>query len=111
MRPEDRDAAYLWDMIEAARDIAEFVKGVHYVHFAAGKQVRYAVERQLTVIGEAANLVRCDQKGTGSDPRAGTPHSPVAAYLPLNRGITSRAKRSMFSLCSSSSMPWKLAMK
>jgi uncharacterized protein with HEPN domain len=57
MRPEDRNLAYLWDMREAAREISEFVKGVKYIEFVENRMVRYAVERQLMVIGEAANHV------------------------------------------------------
>lgn len=57
MRPEDRDAALLWDMHEAAREVVEFVQGVSFVAFTRDKKLRYAVERQLTVIGEAASRV------------------------------------------------------
>lgn len=54
MLPEDRDLALLWDMKEASRDISEFVRGVAFAQFASNKMLRYAVERQLLVIGEAA---------------------------------------------------------
>lgn len=57
MLPEDRDAALLWDMREAARDIVAFMQGVEFIHFTANKILRYAVERQLLVIGEAAKRV------------------------------------------------------
>lgn len=57
MRPEDRDAALLWDMREAAREIQEFTQGVKYAQFASDKMRRYAVERQIMVIGEAARQV------------------------------------------------------
>jgi len=57
MQPEERDAAYLWDMLEAAREINQFVQGLTYKDFAQNKTVRYSVERQLMVIGEAANHV------------------------------------------------------
>ena len=57
MRPEDRNLAYLWDMREAAREISAFVKGVTYIEFVENRMIRYAVERQLMVIGEAANHV------------------------------------------------------
>jgi len=52
---EDRDLALLWDMREAARDITTFLQGVTFFHFDSNKMLRYAVERQLVVIGEAAN--------------------------------------------------------
>ncbi len=57
MPPEDRDVALLWDMREAAREIVEFTRGVAFAHFAGNKMLRYAVERQLVVIGEAAKRV------------------------------------------------------
>jgi uncharacterized protein with HEPN domain len=57
MPPEDRDLALLWDMREAARDISEFIKGLEYIHFASNKMLRYAVERQILVLGEAAKRV------------------------------------------------------
>jgi uncharacterized protein with HEPN domain len=63
MRPEERDAAYLWDMLEAAKEIIQFVQGMTFSEFEQNKAVRYAVERQLLVIGEAANHVSPEFKG------------------------------------------------
>jgi uncharacterized protein with HEPN domain len=57
MRPKERDLAYLWDMREEARQIAAFVKGVPYAKFVSNNMIRYAVERSLMIIGEAANHV------------------------------------------------------
>jgi uncharacterized protein with HEPN domain len=57
MRPEEHDLAYLWDMREAASDIVSFVKGVKYAGFIQNRLIRFAVERQLLVIGEAANHI------------------------------------------------------
>ena len=57
MRPDERDFAYLWDMREEARQIAEFLNGVSKDEFIADKRIRYAVERSLMIIGEAANHV------------------------------------------------------
>ena len=54
MRPEERDLAYLWDMRQAAREITAFMLGTAYAKFEQDKILRYAVERQLLVIGEAA---------------------------------------------------------
>ncbi len=54
MQPEERDLSYLWDMRKAAREIAEFMQGVSYESFKDDKKLRYAIERQLLVIGEAA---------------------------------------------------------
>ena len=52
-----RDLAYLWDMRAAAREIMDFMQGVSQAEFERNNQLRYAVERQLLVIGEAARHV------------------------------------------------------
>jgi uncharacterized protein with HEPN domain len=54
MAPEERDAALLLDLITAAREIESFLAGVEAARFESDKLLRYAVERQLIVIGEAA---------------------------------------------------------
>jgi uncharacterized protein with HEPN domain len=46
--------SYLWDMREAARDIAGFMRGIKFHEFEKNKMLRSAVERQLLIIGEAA---------------------------------------------------------
>jgi uncharacterized protein with HEPN domain len=57
MLPEEKDAALLWDMRQAASEIAQFVKGVTCERFQSNNMLRYAVERQILVIGEAAKNV------------------------------------------------------
>jgi uncharacterized protein with HEPN domain len=57
MQPETKDAAYLWDILQAARDILDFTTGMSFEQFAKDKKTRFAVERQLLAIGEAANHV------------------------------------------------------
>jgi uncharacterized protein with HEPN domain len=53
--PLDEQArAFLWDIHQAAREIEEFLRGVQFHEFEKNKVLRYAVERQLLVIGEAA---------------------------------------------------------
>ena len=54
MQPEDRDLSYLWDMRQAATEIIEFMRGVSYDSYEHDKKLRYAIERQLMVIGEAS---------------------------------------------------------
>ena len=54
MLPDEQTKAYLWDIREAAREINEFIRGVKFHQFEKNKMLRYAVERQLHVIGEAA---------------------------------------------------------
>jgi uncharacterized protein with HEPN domain len=57
MQPEDRDIAFLWDIFEAAKDIHEFVRETTFQEFSLDKKTRYAVERQLLIIGEAAKRI------------------------------------------------------
>jgi uncharacterized protein with HEPN domain len=57
MRPEERETAYLWDKQVAGRENIQFTTGTDQAGFAGEKTLRYAVERQLLVIGEAANHV------------------------------------------------------
>ena len=54
---DDRDSSYLWDMRKYAREITEIMAGVVHARFIENKTVRYAVERLLMIIGEAANHV------------------------------------------------------
>lgn len=54
MQPDEQAQSYLWDIREAAREINSFMHGVKFIEFENNKILRYAVERQLHVIGEAA---------------------------------------------------------
>ncbi len=57
MPPDKRDAAFLWDMREAARDCTEFIKAATYEEFCADRMMHSAVERRLEILGEAAGRV------------------------------------------------------
>ena len=57
MPPHERELSYLWDMKEAANEIIQFMRGVKFSEFEKNKVLRFAAERQLLVIGEAANHV------------------------------------------------------
>ena len=46
--------SYLWDMREAAKLVAEFMRDVKFYKFENNKMLISAVERQLLIIGEAA---------------------------------------------------------
>jgi uncharacterized protein with HEPN domain len=54
---DDRDMSYLWDMQKYALEIMGFMDGVVHAKFVENKMIRYAVERLLLIIGEAANHV------------------------------------------------------
>jgi len=57
MQPEERDLSFLWDILEAAKDIHDFIRETTLDAFTSDKKTRYAIERQLLVIGEAAKRV------------------------------------------------------
>lgn len=74
MKPEDRDAGYLWDMLETAREVRELIKGVTLKMLLADTRTRRALERTLEIIGEAA--------GNISEPmRAAHPEIPWIAIV------------------------------
>jgi uncharacterized protein with HEPN domain len=62
MLPEKRDAAYLWDMRDAARDIVNWVQSVSYEQFCSNEMLHSAVERKLEVFGEAAGRVSIEMQ-------------------------------------------------
>ena len=66
MRPEERDAAHLWDMLDAARTIRDFTAGVELGAFLANRKLRLALERLVEIIGEAARRVSI---GSGTSTR------------------------------------------
>lgn len=57
MQPEARDAAYLWDMLDAARAVQGFVASRSFSDYVADRMLRGAVERHIEIIGEAASRV------------------------------------------------------
>lgn len=57
MKPEERDNAYLWDMLDAARAIRTFTAEISYEQYIRDRKVQMACERALEIIGEAARKV------------------------------------------------------
>ena len=57
MRPEERDAAYLWDMLHAARDAAAVTSGLTEQQLRHDRMRVLALERSMELIGEAARRV------------------------------------------------------
>lgn len=66
MLPEKKDAGLLYDIISAAKDIELFVEDSDFDGFSSNKMLRYAVERQLLVIGEAARRLSKDFRNSVS---------------------------------------------
>jgi len=57
MQPDVRDAGYLWDMIDAAKAVRQFIDGLSYEDYLKDRQLRGAVERHVEIIGEAAGRI------------------------------------------------------
>lgn len=57
MSLSNKDAASLWDMSVAIAEIVEDTAGLSYREFGENRLVRRAVERNLMILGEAANRV------------------------------------------------------
>ena len=57
MKPEERDAAYLWDMLKAARDARELLEGRSLEAYLQDRVRRLALERALELVGEPARRV------------------------------------------------------
>ena len=53
----ENDLSYLIDIIECIYDINEFTKGIAFYEFEKDKMRKLAVERQLEIIGQAANKI------------------------------------------------------
>src|SRR5215467_11449844 len=54
---KEKDLSYLIDIVDCIYDINEFTKSIEYHHFEKDKMRKLAVERQLEVIGQAANKI------------------------------------------------------
>ena len=57
MQPNEDDMARLWDMLDAARAIKEFIHKKRFDQFMTDRMLRSAVERNLEIIGEAAKHI------------------------------------------------------
>jgi uncharacterized protein with HEPN domain len=60
MPPDERDAAYLWDIVDAAQRAREFVAGLNYHQYQKDRKTQMAVERAVEIIGEAARRISTD---------------------------------------------------
>jgi len=57
MPPEKGDAAYLWDMLDAARAAQQITAGVDFDEYLKNRTLQLATERAIEIIGEAARYV------------------------------------------------------
>ena len=56
----ERDAAHLWDMLDAPRQVTAFSAGLDLDQLLADARSRYAIERALEIVGEAARRVSAE---------------------------------------------------
>jgi uncharacterized protein with HEPN domain len=57
MRPDERDAAYLWDMLDAARTVEQLSSDLDFPQCSDDRRTQLAVERAMEIIGEAAGRI------------------------------------------------------
>jgi uncharacterized protein with HEPN domain len=57
MPPNNRDAGYLWDMLQAARRLQEFTSGLSYKDYLKGILLQSGVKRQLDKYGKNAIII------------------------------------------------------
>ena len=57
MLSTERDAAYLWDMLDAALTVHEFTANVRFDSYNRNRMLQFAVERAIEIIGEAARNI------------------------------------------------------
>ena len=75
MQPEERDAAYLWDMLEAGREAVAFTTGISFEAYSHDRMRQRAVERAIEIVGEAARRVSEDFRQAHPD----IPWRPIIA--------------------------------
>jgi len=57
MQANNRNAASLWDMVQAIRRIQEFTANLFFEGYQESILIQSAVERQLEILGEAAGRI------------------------------------------------------
>ena len=91
MQPDTSDASYLWDMLDAACAIQEFLGDKTFDDYTNNRMLRGAVERHIEIIGEAAYQipqdVREDVTAIPWDDIIGMRHRLVHAYFDINLDI------------------------
>ncbi len=67
MPHNDRDASFIYDMVDSVRSVQEMTKAVAFSDFVQDRKLYRAVERELEIIGEAANRVSSELKAAHPD--------------------------------------------
>jgi len=60
----ENDLSFLIDIIDCIMDIQDFTNGIQFHEFEKDKMRKLAVERQLEVIGQAANKISKETQNT-----------------------------------------------
>jgi uncharacterized protein with HEPN domain len=67
MQPEERDPAYLWDMLEAAREVEAMLEDYDLAAFMADRVMMRAIERSVEIMGEATRRVSKTYRDTHTE--------------------------------------------
>jgi uncharacterized protein with HEPN domain len=67
MLPNNPDAGFIWDMLQAIAKIQQFTANLSFEDYLDSVLVQSAVERQLEILGEAAGRISSDFRSTHSD--------------------------------------------
>ena len=67
MQLEDRDAAYIWDMLQAAKEAVEIMENYDLAAFLENRVLLRASERIVEIIGESARHVSADGQESTPD--------------------------------------------
>lgn len=88
MREPAKDAARLHHIIEAIDYVLEFSKGIDYEMFHSEPMRRFAIIKNIEIIGEAAYMLSLDFKESHSQvnwrPIVGMRHVLVHGYCQIN---------------------------
>ncbi len=57
MQPDERDAAYLWDMLQICEEIADLLKEHDEAAFHDNRLLQRAIERDVELVGETARTL------------------------------------------------------
>lgn len=67
MREKPKDKTRLLHMLEAIDNIFEFIRGITFEEYKSNRMLRFAVIKNLEIIGEAAYLLTKDFRGNNPD--------------------------------------------
>lgn len=94
MPPKQRDGSFIYDMLDSASSVRTMVAEVPFHGFVQDRKLYRAVEREIEIIGEAANRVSNDLKNAHPevpwDKIVGTRHRLAHEYDEIQLAIIYR---------------------